>query len=96
MRRAVGFDVNVPFDASRSYDPDNIQANRSIPFEYEWYCRRHDEEFPESFDTVQPDNDTAGCFKNGKFRLHEGVANLRHLKADGSQISVSFIIAFFS
>lgn len=88
VRRAVGFDVNVPFDASRSYDPDNIQANRSIPFEYEWYCRRHDEEFPESFDTVQPDNDTAGCFKNGKFRLHEGVANLRHLKADGSQISI--------
>ena len=87
MRRAVGKDLQVEFDASQSFDPDAGEWEGEL--HYKWYCRRKDEEFHERFELIPPKSQDAGCFRNGRFLLSEGYGGFQVVNEDQSIITVS-------
>ena len=88
VRRAVGKDLQVEFDASQSFDPDGGEWEGEL--HYKWYCRRKDEEFHERFELIPPKAPDAGCFRNGRYLLSEGYGGFQVVNEDQSIIIVSF------
>ena len=88
VRRAVGKDLQVEFDASQSFDPDAGEWEGEL--HYKWYCRRKDEEFHERFELIPPKAPDAGCFRNGRYLLSEGYGGFQVVSEDQSIIIVSF------
>lgn len=87
VRRAVGGDIEVTFDASKTYDPDGVKWTGEIA--YKWFCRRIEESFPEHFELIPPKSRDAGCFRNGRYFLAEEYGGFVKMKEDGSKIKVT-------
>ena len=87
VRRAVGVNISVKFDASHSMDPDSVAGEGAI--KYKWFCRRENEvDFPGNYMWMTPSDSTAGCYKNGKWLLSQSYANFNETR-QGAVIFVS-------
>ena len=94
VRKAVGFEIPVEFDASKTFDPDVTDGDDDAKenIKYTWFCRRSDEEFTEDYLLMNPFERGSGCFKNSKYKLDETYGNFKLLNDRGSKISVSLVM----
>eukprot|EP00111_Clytia_hemisphaerica_P017373 TCONS_00051401-protein len=92
VRRAVGFERVVIFDASSTFDPDILgddELETKADIQFSWFCRRAEETFTKDYLTRNPDARDSGCYGNSKFKMEEAFGGFRKLNNEGSIISIN-------